>query len=345
MLRKDEQGVAFLLEVMLIAIILGGVGFAGYRIMQSRKDKTATKTTNSTDTSSKTKTVSKAWKDGEFAVKGTYADASVVQIAEGKWRMYYAIQPEVQGNKFEVYSSISTDGKTWTQETGTRKTMATFPEVIKTKEGKWRMYYQSAAVIKSAISTDGLTFKDESGTRVDKANDVGLTFDNVAAPTVELKDDGTYMMVYRGTINTRYAADTPNATTQLLMWATSDDGLTFTKKGIAVDTRDDTLRGQLDGPDIVKWDDNKLHVFATTYAGVYEFVFDGAKFGKGTLAFKLASKTSTTNAPPLGNAAGAAPQQDTAPPGDPTFAKINGVWYMYYGIAFADGGIHTATYQ
>lgn len=333
-MKKDERGVAFVIEFIVIVLVLGGIGFAGYKVMQSRKPKT----TSSSSETKKTETT-KAWKEGDFAVPGTYADADIVQIADGKWRLYYSIQPEVQGNQLEVYSSVSTDGKTWTREDGVRKKMATFPDVVKTSDGKYRMYFQNAALLKSAISTDGLTFTDETGTRIDKSNDAGLTLDNVAAPTV-LLENGTYTMVYRGTINTRYASDTPNPTTQLLFWATSTDGLTFTKKGIAVDSRNSTLRGQLDGPDLVKWDDSKLHVFSTTYAGVYEFVFEGGKFSSGTLAYTLASSTEQAKPQP-GNTVPA----DVAPPGDPTLAKISGVWYMYYGGSRAENGIHYATLQ
>lgn len=46
--------------------------------------------------------------------------------------------------------------------------MATFPDVIKLADGRFRMYFQNAGVIKSAISTDGLTWQDEAGTRIDK---------------------------------------------------------------------------------------------------------------------------------------------------------------------------------
>ena len=317
-MSKNEQGIAAVVGLLLIVLVLGGVGFAGYKVMQARQDKPAT----TADTA--TKANAKTWQTGDYAVEGTYADASVVQTGDGQWRMYYGIQPEVQGNQLQVYSATSTDGKTWTQESGTRKTMATFPNVVKTTDGKYRMYFQQAGAIKSAISSDGLSFTDEAGSRMTTANNVGLTFDNVAAPSVFLQDDGTWMMVYRGTVNTRYAADTPNATTQLLMWATSTDGLTFTQKGIAVDSRNSTLRGQLDGPDIQKWDDGKLHVFATTYAGVYEFVFDGSSFSDGTLAYALASDLPASQNGPTAPA-------DVAPPGDPSLAKIDGTWYMYYG--------------
>ena len=333
-LKKNQQGAGHIVLILAV-IVIAAIGFAAYRVLGKKKD-TTTKSTSPSAVAKTPAETKKTWKDGEFVVKGTYADADVVQVGDKEWRMYYAIQPEVKGNRFEVYSATSSDGKTWKQESGTRKTMATFPDVVKTKEGKWRMYFQQAGVLKSAISSDGLIFTDEPGTRIDTNNSVGMVFDNVAAPSTILQADGTYMMVYRGTNNTRYAADTPNATTQVLLWATSPDGLSWTKQGMAVDTRNATLRGQLDGPDVVKWDDGKLHVFATNYDGVFEFIFDGSKFDTGTKAFALGNSTPPANSQPA---------KAVAPPGDPTLAKINGTWYMYYGVAFADGGIHSATLQ
>lgn len=321
---KNKNGFS-VIEAVIILAVIGGLGFAGYTVLG--KNKTTTKTTPSkSSTVAKTET----WKEVSSAVPGTYADADVVKVNDTTYRMYYAIQPEVKGNQFEVYSSTSTDGKTWAQDPGTRKTFATFPAVVKLSDGRYRMYFQSASVLKSAISTDGLTFTDEAGTRIDKENSDNLTLDNVAAPTVLLKDDGTYVMVYRGTINARYAADTPNTMTNLLMWATSADGLTFTKKGIAVDSRNSTLRGQLDGPYIVKWDDGSTRVYVTNYNGVYMYKFDGTKFSGETLAFSLSS----------GPAGGYG-----IPPGDPTLAKIGGTWFMYYGATGSKSGIYYATMQ
>lgn len=326
-ITKNQQGIAHPILVLVLLIVLTGVGYAGYRVMNYDKKDTTTTTSSNNSTSVAEKALT--WQKGDVAVEGRFADADIVQIDDKKWRLYYATQPEVQGHNFEVYSATSSDGKTWKQEGGTRKTMATFPEVIKLKNGKYRMYYQSAGVINSAISSDGLSFTDESGTRVDKSNSAGLTFDNVAAPTTIQLSDGSFVMIYRGTINTRYASNTPNPTTQLLMWATSKDGLSFDKKGIAVDSRNETLAGQLDGPDIVKWDDGDYMVFVTSYTGVYQFSFDGKKFGEPKLAFAGEAKKQGDNF--MG-----------APPGDPTVAKISGTWYMYYGATGSASGIHYA---
>jgi hypothetical protein len=330
-MKKNEQGMAGVLELLLVVVVLGVVGFVGYQVAKSRHAKPKASTTAASDTTKATaKTL--AWKEGGFAVAGTYADASVLKISDTQWRMYYAIQPEVQGNRFEVYSSTSTDGKTWTQEAGTRKTMATFPEVIKLSDGRYRMYFQSAGIIKSAISTDGLNFTDETGTRVDATGIDGLTLENAAAPAIAQQADGTFVLVYRATINTRYAANTPNPSTQILLWATSTDGLSFTKKGVAVDSRNSTLDGQLDGPNLVKWDDGTYHLFATSYTGVYEFTFNGTTFGKPALA--LAGEAKETSMGFNGS-----------PPGDPTVTKIGDTWYMYYGGPHDQNGIHYATLQ
>ena len=123
------------------------------------------------------------WTYGGLAIGGNYADSDFVELGNGKYRMYYAVEPEVPGNKLEVYSATSSDGIAWTPENGVRRTFTVFPDVIKLSDGTWRMYFQNAGVIKSATSSDGLSWKDDSGTRMDEKNNEGLTFENVAGPT------------------------------------------------------------------------------------------------------------------------------------------------------------------
>ena len=108
-----------------------------------------------------------AWKEGSAAIAGKYADVDVVEMENGKYRMYYSAEPEVQGFKGQVYSAVSSDGISWTQENGIRMEWAIFPSVIKTPDGRYRMYFQNNGVIKSAISSDGLSWKEESGIRMD----------------------------------------------------------------------------------------------------------------------------------------------------------------------------------
>ena len=124
------------------------------------------------------------WEYGGVAISGKYADADIVYIGNGKYRLYYSEEPEAEGFKGRVYSATSIDGINWVVEDGTRKEWATFPSVINLPDGRYRMYFQNQGVIKSAISDDGLSWKDEEGMRVGTENKNGFYLENVAAPTV-----------------------------------------------------------------------------------------------------------------------------------------------------------------
>jgi len=273
------------------------------------------------------------WQEIGVVVAGQYADAEVVDLGNGQFRMYYSIEPEVPDNNLEVYSAVSKDGINWTKEDGERKRLATFPDVVKFPSGRWRMYFQNGGVIKSTTSTDGLNWADEAGTRVDKSQP-GFDLDNVGAQSTIRLDDSTYVMVYRGTINEPYATEEklPNQDTHIYFWATSKDGLTFEKKGLAIDSRNETLLGAADGAEWVKWDTTaeqiELRVYFWSYAGVYHVTFKDGAFSKAVFDFTN-NKDSMAKFPPN-------------PPADPTLAKINSKWFMYYGQH--GKGIYYATY-
>lgn len=315
--------------IVITAVIILGIGSGAYFYFKKSKVTTTDSTSSALTTpATNTKTTStKTWTKGAVAVSGTFADADTVKLADDSYRMYYSIQPEVTGNKLQVYSATSTDGITWEQEAGERKTMATFPEVIQLTDKTFRMYFQNAGVIKSATSSDGLTWKDESGTRIDATNDLGLKFDNVAAPTVTAQKDGTFLMVYRGTINTPYVGEqVPNKDTQLLLWATSADGLTWTKKGLAIDTRNTTLYGLGDGPELFLTDEGAIKLSFWSYTGVFWADVTATGFGAPEKVFEANPSTAMNKFP-----------ANTA--GDPVYAQFNNVWYMYYG---QKDGIHYA---
>lgn len=257
------------------------------------------------------------WQEGGVAISGNYADAEVVDIGNGNYRMYYSEEPEVPGFSGKLYSSTSSDGVTWTQESGVRKDSSTFASIIKLPDGKYRMYFQNAGAIKSALSSDGLTWIDESGTRIDSSNNAGLTLSNVAAPTV-IKVGSEYIMVYRGDIEEPYSGEqVPNQNTQLLLWATSTDGLSFQKKGIAVDSRNSELLGLTDGPEFADFD-SEIRLYFWTYMGVYHVVFSNNAFSEEEFDYTNSAPSSLQPFP-------------DNPPGDPTLGKIGGKWFMYYG--------------
>ncbi|OGY26437.1 MAG: hypothetical protein A2Z11_00010 [Candidatus Woykebacteria bacterium RBG_16_43_9] len=257
------------------------------------------------------------WQVGQVAVGGNYADAEVIKMADDKYRLYYSIEPEVKGNKLEMYSALSSNGINWEQEAGIRNTFKTFPDLVKLADGSYRMYYQTAGEIKSSTSSDGLNWTEDVGVRVSGGNPEGLDLDNVAASTTILLPDQSYLMVYRGQIDKKYRGDVPNQSTQLFFWAESPDGLKFEKKGIAVDSRNDSLLGMIDGPELIKWDDGSIRLYFWGYKGVYYSTYKNGQFTDPTLTFTT-STDSKLMFPPN-------------PPGDPTLAKIGQTWFMYYG--------------
>lgn len=107
-------------------------------------------------------------------------DPSVLRLDDGRWRMYYKGADRPGGPGFanhRAFSAISEDGLTFQREglrydpVGTIDNgWASVPEVIRTFDGRFRMYYVTGAAppndgIASAISNDGLTFTRENGVR------------------------------------------------------------------------------------------------------------------------------------------------------------------------------------
>lgn len=258
-----------------------------------------------------------SWKSQGVAIAGTYADAEIADAGNGIYRLYYSIEPEVPGNQLEVFSSISRDGVNWSREEGVRKRFATFPDIVRLPDGRFRMYFQNAGVIKSASSKDGLVWADEDGVRMDGA-EAGFNIDTVGAQTTLRLEDGTYIMVYRGAINKKYSQEVPNSITTILFYATSKDGVNFEKKGIALDSRNPEFKGWLDGPEWVQWDDGEPRLYFWSYRGIYHLTYTGGTFS-GDAVFDY-----TTSGNPLN-------MFPPNPPGDPTLARINGRWFMYYG--------------
>lgn len=255
------------------------------------------------------------WQEKGVAVSGAYADADIIDLGDGQYRLYYSEEPETPGFSGRVYSALSTDGVTWTNEPGIRKEWAIFPSVIKLPDGQYRMYFQRQEVIQSAISSDGLNWADESGIRIDKENSAGLTLQNVAAPTVAYTN-GEYLMIYRGTMDGKYSSQVPNRDTELLLWATSTDGLIFEKKGIAVDSRNDDFNGLLDGPELFTADNGQLQLYFWSYGGVFHRNYANGSFvGTNYFDYTTDSRTPFPENPPC----------------DPTLIKIGEKMFMYYG--------------
>lgn len=266
------------------------------------------------------------WQDGREALKGPYDAAEVVDIGNGSYRMYYDVTTSPQSG---VYSAISSDAVHWKPEPGVRKEAADWPSVTKQANGTWRMYYHNENSIKSATSPDGLNWTDEPGTRMDTADSkTNLAIDDVSEPAIRQLPDGTYLMVYTGISNQKFASSAPNNDkTSVFLWATSQDGTTFDKKGLAIDSRNDMFQGQVNGPQIVKWTDGTVHLFFWSKKGIYEAPFKDNTFVDPRVAFAK-------------NENG---QPSATPPADPALLKVGNKWFMYYqergkGIYYATLG-------
>lgn len=307
---KNKKGFIGGLETIVIILVLSAIGLVAWKVYYGRSDKYMSPAASSQS--------SKSWQTGELAIPGNYADADAVALGDGRYRLYYSLEPEQPGFNGQVYSSISSDGTNWTKEDGTRIEQATFPSVLKLPDGTYRMYFQNSGVIKSAISSDGLSWSPEPGTRIDTSNTAGLTLTNVGAPTVE-KMGNSYVMVYFGAINEQYTASglVPNKETHPLLWATSPDGLSFEKKGIALDSRNSVFKGWMDGPELVAWEGGEARLYFWGYTGIYYSTFADVKFSEPKKTFAAPNPENTLF--------------PSDPPSDPTLLKVANSWYMYYG--------------
>lgn len=101
--------------------------------------------------------------------KGAAVDPSVVQLSDGKLRLYFfgsdisSSGAPAGTNVNNVYSALSSDGVNFTVEQGVRFSdrNLTDPEVIYFKN-QWFMYYSTGENSKLAVSNDGLNFNQET---------------------------------------------------------------------------------------------------------------------------------------------------------------------------------------
>ena len=105
----------------------------------------------------------------------------VMELPDGRWRMYYSAMGIGAEDRF--LSAISTDGLTFEVEEGHRydgksdyEQIVQSPRIVKLDDGTYRMYFTAisdvgteneTARILSAISSDGLNFTLEEGVRID----------------------------------------------------------------------------------------------------------------------------------------------------------------------------------
>lgn len=130
----DERGVALILEVVLIAIVLAAVGFAGYRVYSSKKAKTSTTSgsTNATKAAAETSCLS-AYHDNDlckFASDSTSLEKQAYQatVNETQAGQSSTITLKNDGNgntelsgtgNGATFNSIELSGVTYVETSGT----------------------------------------------------------------------------------------------------------------------------------------------------------------------------------------------------------------------------------
>lgn len=143
--------------------------------------------------------------------KGGVVDPSIVQLDDGKLRLYYFGSETTSGDPaavkgpHKVYSATSTDGVNFTAEDGSRFAAEglTDPEVIQWN-GTWFMYYSEGSQTKLATSADGLTFTAQS-----------ITGGNVGGvPGALALDNGVRLFGCSQGISEAFSTDGMNFTTE-----------------------------------------------------------------------------------------------------------------------------------
>src|SRR3990167_7378834 len=86
-----------LITSILLLVLTGVIAFFFYSEAQNKN----IKTDNNGDKDTKAPEAKKSWTEKGVAIAGNYADADIVKLADGTYRMYYGIEPEVPGNNLE----------------------------------------------------------------------------------------------------------------------------------------------------------------------------------------------------------------------------------------------------
>jgi len=90
------------------------------------------------------------------------AKPQVVRLTDGRWRMYFAARPGGEQDPYGtslLFSAVSNDGLKWQREPGMRligtdgkPIHAKYPSIVRTLDGRLRMYYDGSGGIRSAVT-------------------------------------------------------------------------------------------------------------------------------------------------------------------------------------------------
>lgn len=265
-------------------------------------------------------------------IPGNVADADLVLLSDGKARLYFQ-NSSVEGASTPfvsiVYSAITTDGgKTWSLEPGTRLEGVSGIEVTTLRTGGFKAYFQvDQQSIGSASSSDGVTWQRDAGFRIRDDDLERPALDRVGFPTVAQLSDNSWVMVYEGKFNGVYAGNArPGADqTMMLYWATSTDGMSWTKRGVAVDSRNDLFKGEVQHGRLLQNQDGSWDLYFWASSAITP---PGEPYVNNTGIYKVALLDSGFSTDVTRVLAG----QSLIVPSDPALGLWQGVINLYYGI-------------
>lgn len=278
-------------------------------------------------------------------ISGLYISPDIVELNDGTFKMFFAVDQGVAGSNGEVFSAISQDGLNWTKENGVRISNASSPAVLKLDD-KYTMYFAGLpkgvsnsefSFIMKAESGNGDIFKlsgSSAGSYVLSNEEMG-EFENygIKDPFVMKREDGTYKMYYVGISKKKYGSSgnlsgkskmdlfaDEDSLIHYVLSASSNDGLAWTKDaGVRFSGDSEVDKGLIKEP-AVFYKDGKYKLYYRNADGIFlAESADGIKFdGKG-LALPIAG-----NRVPEG----------------PDVVEIKGVSRMY--VSYRDEGILSA---
>jgi len=153
--------------------------------------------------------------------------------------------------------SASSVKETWVKNSSKLFENVTSTDTLKLDDGTFRMFFQKNGKIVYAESKDVTTFSDPVSTDIDE--NAGKIISN---PSVLKIKEGDWIMVYEEKPQLPPGTEKgPGSGSQRnLLLATSEDGKTFTKAGIAIDSsKEDQYFASV--PKLVKLPDNKIRMY------------------------------------------------------------------------------------
>ena len=263
------------------------------------------------------------WTTSRSVVPGRFADAEVFQLPDGRYRMLYGTESEVSADRFGIYSSVSRDGVSWTAEGRVLAGKYSGADVVRLPAGGYRLYVNGPVStttepgvppvigLVSYTSANGAGWAREAGVRI--PDSWFAAGERRGFTSTKRLTDGTWLMAYEVWRAGRYAPNLPTGLAEI-RWATSVDGLTFTRRGVAVDSRNAVLLGSAHSPEFFG---AKLYFHSLT--GIYRVSWTGTGFAKDT-RLELPACRDPGKVFPW-----------TPPPGDPTLARIGDRTVLFHG--------------